>query len=93
MGSSSTCWGAVVTSGQKEVGGRGGEGRGQRKREKRDTEIERGEGRELPSSLCSLNEVLFLLLRVCVVALSVDDGRVGVGRVVRSFGLVCQVRS
>lgn len=41
----------------------------------------------------SLNEVLLLLLRVRVVALGVDDGRVGVRCVVRSFGLICQICS
>lgn len=61
----------------------------------REKEIQRSKGgrRELHSSLCSLNEVLFLFFCVCMVALSVDDGCVGVGRIVRSFGLVCQVRS
>lgn len=36
-----------------------------------------------------LNEVLFLFLRVHVVPLGVDDGRVCVGGVLRTFGLVC----
>ena len=36
----------------------------------------------------SLDEVLFLLLRVHVVSLGVDDGCVGVRGVLRSFGLV-----
>lgn len=69
--------------------------RGRRRERKRDTEIERlgVGGRELHSSPCSLNEVFFLFLRVRMVALGVDDGCVGVGRIVRSFGLVCQVRS
>lgn len=49
--------------------------------------------RELHSSLCSLNEVFLLFFRVCMVAFSVDDGCVGIGRVVRSFGFVCQVGS
>lgn len=52
-----------------------------------------GGRRERRSSLYSLNEVLFLLLCVRMVALGVDDGCVGVGRVVRSFGLICQVCS
>lgn len=74
---------------------RGGEETGETEREKkryRDRKRERGR-RELHSSLCSLNEVFFLFFCVCMVALSVDDGRVGVGRIVRSFGLVCQVCS
>lgn len=50
-------------------------------------------GGERRSAPCSLNEVFFLLFCVRVVALGVDDGRVGVGRVVRPFGLVRQVRS
>lgn len=37
----------------------------------------------------SLDEVLFLLLRVHVVSLGVDDGGVGVGGVLGPFGLVC----
>lgn len=74
---------------EEEGAKRGGEGR-QRGRGDRGTGTE---GRERRSSLCSLNEVFFLLFCVCVVALGVDDGRVGVGRVVCSFGLVCQVRS
>lgn len=45
------------------------------------------------SALYSLDEVLLLFFGVRVVALSVDDGRVGVGCVVRPFGLVCQIRS
>lgn len=35
--------------------------------------------------------VLLLLVRVGVAALSVDDGRVRVSRVVSSFGFVCEV--
>lgn len=50
-------------------------------------------GRELHGSRCSLNEVFLLLLGMRVVALSVDNGRVSVGRVVRSFGFVRQVCS
>lgn len=50
-------------------------------------------GGERHSPLSSLNEVFFLFLCVCVVAVSIDDGCVGVGRIVRSFGFVCQVCS
>lgn len=68
---------------------------GDRAREILFTETERGSGKERASysSLCSLNEVFFLFFCVCVVALSVDDGCVGVRRIVRPFGLVCQVCS
>lgn len=77
------------------VAGRRGEksrGRGVSERARRYRETEKV-GREWHRSLCSLNEVFFLFFRVCVVALGVDDGCVGVRRVVRPFGLVCQVRS
>lgn len=67
-------------------------GRGDSERARRYRETEK-EGREWHRSLCSLNEVFFLFFCVCVVALGVDDGCVGVRRVVRPFGLVCQVRS
>lgn len=40
----------------------------------------------------SLNEVLFLFLRVHMVSLSIDDGRVCVRGVLCSFGLVCEIR-
>lgn len=65
-------------------------GRGHRWRRKRS---EKRDGHQRHSSLCSLNEIFFLFFCVCMVALSVDDGCVSVGRIVRSFGLVCQVCS
>lgn len=40
-----------------------------------------------------LNEVFFLLLRVCVIPLGVYDSRVSIRCVVCSFGLVCQICS
>lgn len=68
--------------------------RGDREREKEIQRLKEGKGEgELHSSLCSLNEVFFLFLCVRMVALSVDDGCVGVGRIIRPFGLVCQVCS
>lgn len=81
--------GGAVVAGRRGGKGRGG-GVSERARRYRETEKE---GREWHRSLCSLNEVFFLFLCVCVVALGVDDGCVGVRRVVRPFGLVCQVRS
>lgn len=64
--------------------------------EEREKEIQRlieGLRERGSSSPCSLNEVFFLFLCVSMVALGVDDGCVGVGRIVRSFGLVRQVSS
>lgn len=74
---------------------RGGKAKGETERGEKYTETERGSGKERASysSLCSLNEVFFLFFCVCVVALSVDDGCVGIRCIVRPFGLVCQVCS
>lgn len=86
VGSSLTRRGAVV---------RCEEEKGETESKKKRYRDRKGDGRrrEQHSSLCSLNEVFLLLFCVCMVALSVDDGCVSVGRIVRSFGLVCQVRS
>lgn len=81
--------GGAVVAGKR---GEKSRGRGVSERQQGDIETEE-EGRERHRSLCSLNEVFFLFFRVCVVALGVDDGCVCVRRVVRPFGLVCQVRS
>lgn len=87
------CGVLVVATGQwSEVREETGETE-REKRRYRDREGGKGGKSEQRSSLCSLNEVFFLLFCVCMVALSVDDGCVGVGRVVRPFGFVCQVCS
>lgn len=51
------------------------------------------EEREERSATCSLNEILFLFFCVCVVAVGIDDGCVCVRGVIRSFGLICQIRA
>lgn len=47
----------------------------------------------LHRSVLCLDEVLLLVLCSGVASLCVDDGRVGVGGVVRALGLVGQIRS
>lgn len=47
----------------------------------------------LRRSVLCLDEVLLLVLCSGVASLCVDDGRVGVGGVVRALGLVGQIRS
>ncbi len=68
---------------KKFLHGAGKEGRNERReREKEEC-----------SATCSLNEILFLFFCMCVVAVSIDDGCVCVRGVIRSFGLVCQIRA
>lgn len=97
MGNFSVC-GLPAGSLFDTTGGGGAVARGEEEKwetEREDKKIQRPKERkrELHCSLCSLNEVFFLFFCVCMVALSVDDGCVGIGCIVRSFGLVCQVRS
>lgn len=47
----------------------------------------------LHRSILCLDEILLLVLCSGVASLCVDDGRVGVGGVVRALGLVGQIRS